>query len=65
MFGILYRINSVLVMTQLKESVRQKRLNELDYFLLLRRTWPFSLIDIWDRFFALYGFLSYNKTNGI
>jgi len=64
-FGNPLGMNTVRVMANLKERLRQNRMAGLDYLLLLRATRLFSSTDPRDRFFALHGFLSNDNTDGI
>jgi hypothetical protein len=65
MFGSSLGLNTVSVMTRLKESLRQNRLARLNYLWLLEATQLFFSTDPRDRFFALHGFLSNDHTDGI
>lgn len=65
MFGNPLGMNTVRVMANLKERLRQNRMTELDYLFLLRATRLFLSTDPRDRFFALHSFLSNDNTDGI
>ncbi|KAN0108841.1 heterokaryon incompatibility protein 6 OR allele [Hyaloscypha variabilis] len=64
-FGNPLGMNTVRVIAYLKDRLRQNRMAELDYLLLLKATRLFLSTDPRDRFFALHGFLSKDNTDGI